>query len=120
MLFALVRLFGINTKTLVTRRCSIQPFGQSKKLGHQVMFISGVGNDIFGDEALNIVTKLELDTQFINKISYNTGTVIINANSNGADKFNINLPASLNISLGKNNSKHYSRSFSSFMFWNFM
>ena len=74
------------------------PFNLSanlKKLGHQVMFFSGVGNDIFGDEALNIVTKLGLDTQFINKIEgYNTGTVIINANSNGADKFTINLPAS--------------------------
>jgi len=74
------------------------PFNLSanlKKLGHQVIFISAVGNDLLGDEALNIVTKFGLDTQFINKIDgYNTGTVIVSANSKGAEKFNINLPAS--------------------------
>jgi fructokinase len=63
-------------------------------LGHEVRFISAVGNDRRGSQALKQMADLGLSTQFIRRVSdYPTGTVTVTLDSLGLPQYVIHRPA---------------------------
>jgi fructokinase len=63
-------------------------------LGHEVCFVSAVGNDRRGDLALERMSEAGLSTRFIRRVSnYPTGTVTVAADSLGLPQYTIHHPA---------------------------
>jgi fructokinase len=63
-------------------------------LGHEVCFVSAVGDDQHGDRVLELVTEAGLSTRFIRRVSdYPTGTVAVAMDSIGLPQYTIHRPA---------------------------
>ncbi len=63
-------------------------------LGHEVCFISAVGNDQRGNQALHQMAEAGLSTRFIGRVShYPTGTVTVAMDSLGLPQYTIHRPA---------------------------
>jgi fructokinase len=63
-------------------------------LGHEVCFVSAVGNDQRGDLALEKMSEAGLSTRFIRRVSnYPTGTVTVAIDSIGLPQYTIHRPA---------------------------
>jgi fructokinase len=64
------------------------------RLGHNVLFISSVGEDERGERALKRATELGLSTEYIRRTKEApTGHVTVHVNSSGQPKFTIHRPA---------------------------
>ena len=63
-------------------------------LGHEVCFVSAVGNDQRGNQALEQMSEAGLSTRFIRRVSnYPTGTVTVAMDSLGSPNYTIHRPA---------------------------
>jgi fructokinase len=63
-------------------------------LGHEVCFVSAVGNDLHGNQALKQMAQAGLSTSFVRRISnYPTGTVTVAMDSLGLPQYTIHRPA---------------------------
>src|SRR4029077_8205689 len=63
-------------------------------LGHEVCFVSAVGNDQRGRQALEKMAESGLSTSFIRRVSdYPTGTVAVAMDSLGLPTYTIHRPA---------------------------
>jgi fructokinase len=63
-------------------------------LGHEVCFISSIGNDQRGSQALEQMADLGLSTRFVRRVSdYPTGTVTVALDSLGLPQYVIHRPA---------------------------
>ena len=63
-------------------------------LGHEVCFVSAVGNDPRGNQALEQMAEAGLSTRFIRRVSnYPTGTVTVAMDSLGLPQYTIHRPA---------------------------
>jgi fructokinase len=63
-------------------------------LGHEVCFVSAVGNDLHGNQALEQMAEAGLATRFISRVSnYSTGTVTVAMDSLGLPQYAIHRPA---------------------------
>jgi fructokinase len=63
-------------------------------LGHEICFVSAVGNDHRGQRALDQMKAANLTTRFVNCSSdYPTGTVTVSFNSSGGTQYQIHRPA---------------------------
>ena len=62
-------------------------------LGHEVCFISAVGNDQRGSQALEQMADLGLSTRFVRRVSDPTGTVTVALDSLGLPQYVIHRPA---------------------------
>jgi fructokinase len=66
----------------------------ANNLGHEVCFVSAVGNDQHGDRALEQVAEAGLSTRFIRRVSNRpTGTVTVTMDSRGLPQYKIHRPA---------------------------
>ena len=65
-----------------------------KRLGHEVAFISGVGEDQRGDRILSRMSEMALSTEYVvREPRYSTGTVTVELSETGQPTFTINRPA---------------------------
>lgn len=65
-----------------------------KRLGHEVAFISGVGEDQRGDRILSRMSEMALSTEYVvREPRYPTGTVTVELSETGQPSFTINRPA---------------------------
>jgi len=63
-------------------------------LGHEVCFVSAVGNDLHGNQALEKMAKAGLSTRFIRRLpDHPTGTVTVAMDSLGLPEYTIHRPA---------------------------
>ena len=63
-------------------------------LGHEVCFVSAVGNDAHGNQVLKQMTEAGLSTRFIRRVpDHPTGTVTVAMNSLGLPHYTIHRPA---------------------------
>jgi fructokinase len=63
-------------------------------LGHEVCFVSAVGNDRRGSQTLEQMADLGLSARFVRRVSdYPTGTVTVNLDSPGLPQYVIHRPA---------------------------
>lgn len=63
-------------------------------LGHEVCFVSAVGNDRRGDRALEQMSEAGLSTRFVRRISdHPTGSVTVAMDSSGLPRYTIHRPA---------------------------
>jgi len=71
-------------------------------LGHEVCFVSAVGNDLRGQLALDQVKAANLTTRFVSSSSdYPTGTVAVSFSSSGGPQYQIHRPVAYDFpSLG--------------------
>ena len=66
----------------------------ARNLGHEVCFVSAVGNDSRGTQALKQMAAVGLSTRFISSVSnYPTGTVTVTMDSPGLPRYTIHRPA---------------------------
>ena len=64
------------------------------KLGHEVCFVSAVGNDQRGNQTLEQMPELGLSARFVHRVSnYPTGTVTVSLDSLGLPQYVIHRPA---------------------------
>jgi fructokinase len=64
------------------------------KLGHQVEFISAIGEDIRGQRVLDRMREMGLSSRYVRRDpEYATGTVSVEVNANGQPQFQIHRPA---------------------------
>ena len=67
-------------------------------LGHEVCFISAVGNDQRGSQALEQMADLGLSTRFVRRVSdYPTGTVTVTLDSLDLPQYVIHRPAAYDV-----------------------
>jgi fructokinase len=65
-----------------------------RRLGHKVSLLSAVGADELGDQALEMIAALELDTRFLQTTTlYPTGTASVHTGPGGKIHFEIHRPA---------------------------
>jgi len=63
-------------------------------LGHEVCFVSAVGDDPYGNQALERIAESALSTRFIRRVpDYPTGTVTVATDSHGLPHYAIHRPA---------------------------
>lgn len=76
----------------------------ARRLGHKVRLISAVGVDELGDQALEMITALDLDTRFVQTISiFPTGTASVRTGPGGTIQFAVQRPAAydaINLTTG--------------------
>ncbi|MGB9612510.1 MAG: PfkB family carbohydrate kinase, partial [Bryobacteraceae bacterium] len=66
----------------------------ARRLGHEVYFISAVGDDVRGRAALKRMRELDLATRFVRVVAGRpTGTVSVWLDSDGQPDFTIHRPA---------------------------
>lgn len=66
----------------------------ARNLGHEVCFVSAVGNDDYGSRVLARMAKLGLTSRFIRRSSdYPTGTVTVTLDPQGLPRYKIHRPA---------------------------
>jgi fructokinase len=65
-----------------------------RRLGHEVLFVSAVGNDTRGDRVLARMAEMELPTDYVARNEgYATGTVAVTLGAGGQPSFVIHRPA---------------------------
>jgi len=64
----------------------------AQRLGHEVWFISAVGNDERGSKALAKMKEIGLATDFVRRVDHPTGTVTVKFNT-GEPEYTIHRPA---------------------------
>jgi fructokinase len=62
-------------------------------LGHDVCFVSAVGDDPYGNQALERIAESGLSTRFIRRVDCPTGTVTVATDSLGLPHYTIHRPA---------------------------
>jgi len=62
-------------------------------LGHEVCFVSAIGNDPYGNQALERIAESGLSTRFIRRVDCPTGTVTVATDSLGLPHYAIHRPA---------------------------
>ena len=66
----------------------------ARNLGHDVSFVSAVGNDQRGHQALELIEAAGLSTRFVHRISgQSTGSVTVSFASSGEPHYQIHRPA---------------------------
>lgn len=66
----------------------------ARRLGHDVSLISAVGADELGDQALEMIAELDLDTHLLQRTTlFPTGTASVHASPGGKIQFAIHRPA---------------------------
>ncbi len=63
------------------------------RLGHEVLFVSAVGNDERGAKALARMQELGLSTRFVRSVDQPTGTVTVRFDPSGEPDYTIHRPA---------------------------
>lgn len=63
------------------------------RLGHEVLFVSAVGNDRRGSKALARMQDLGLSTKFVRQVDQPTGTVTVAFDPTGEPEYTIHRPA---------------------------
>jgi fructokinase len=65
-----------------------------RRLGHEVLFVSAVGNDARGDHVLARMAEMDLPTEYVARNErYATGTVTVTLSAGGQPSFVIHRPA---------------------------
>ena len=65
-----------------------------KKLGHQVEFVSAIGNDILGQRVWDRMREIGLSTRYLHRDpAHATGTATVKINAAGQPQFTIHRPA---------------------------
>jgi|KBSMisStandDraft_5_1062788.scaffolds.fasta_scaffold01961_11 fructokinase len=65
-----------------------------KKLGHQVEFVSAIGNDILGQRVLDRMREIGLSTRYLHRDpAHATGTATVKINAAGQPQFTIHRPS---------------------------
>jgi fructokinase len=63
-------------------------------LGHEVCFVSAVGNDLHGNQALEQMAEAGVSTRYIRRVSdHSTGTVTVVIDTSGLTQYTIHRPA---------------------------
>ncbi|HEY2499081.1 MAG TPA: PfkB family carbohydrate kinase [Candidatus Angelobacter sp.] len=66
----------------------------ARNLGHDVSFVSTLGNDQRGHQALKLIEAAGLSTRFVHRVSHQpTGTVTVSFASSGEPRYHIHRPA---------------------------
>jgi fructokinase len=66
----------------------------ARRLGHDVTLVSAVGADELGDKAIEMITRLDLDTRLVQRTSLlPTGTASVQTGQGGGTQFAIKRPA---------------------------
>lgn len=67
------------------------------RLGHEVLFVSAVGNDERGSKALARMKDLGLSATFVRSVSQPTGTVTVGFDATGEPEYTIHRPAAYDL-----------------------